>query len=412
MRIDPARAELVDKDFKHTHPQFNLRPDAPLSNNERLLLDPSNPIPDPTHEVITDDQGTRVVEISEEKRQLFAVRSLLKHAHDTQQLTLDDLLPQRIKVAHRLVREMGRLRGLVQPNETLEAALKPRDFNVDPWIIPTEFEAPKDRRKSFPDVIEAMLDAEQLPAMYWMGRWNGTNGEWTRYRGVALMPPPVPKMWLDEGGNVLQGYNPYDDKLLMAFMEVMCKTADRLCIEQGSRDDPHMGTYAMSGLANLELIRPAFPTKLQLITWETILVDQTLDLLIEKSERMARKQLFYMYGMMDHEIDSMIALARAQAIGRHCGDQDTNRAIVILKIEDNIRRCRENLNVKAEMNGLKQLALVMGLTSEQQDSMVGDLVALMNKVNGERRLEMENPRKMVENTAGRQALPPGVLPPQ
>lgn len=411
MQIDPERAKLVDKDFQHVQPNFNLDPDRPL-NGERLLLDPSNPIPDPTHEVITDDTGTRTVPISEERRREIAVKSMLKHAHDADQLTLEDLLPQRIKVAHRVVREMGRLRGLIQPNETIEFALRAREHNVDPWQIPEKYNRPRDMRRSYPEVVEAMIAAEELPAMYWYGKFNNQNGQWQQYPGVALLPPPIPKAWLDETGEVFPGYTPEDDKLLMAYMDVFSKTSDRLCIDQGSRDEPYLGQYAMSGLSNLDLVRIAFPTKLQIVTWEVLLIEETLDLLVDKSDRATRKNLYYKYGLMEHEIDQLIKLAQQRAMEQHCGDQDTNRAIVILKIQDYIRRCRESLNVKAEMNGLKQLSLVMGLTNEQQDSLVGDFVALMTKVNAERQAELQSGgRKIVENTADRQALPAGVLPP-
>lgn len=411
MQIDAERAKLVDRDYQHVQPNFNIEPDRPL-NGERLLLDPSNPIADPTHEVITDDTGTRTVPISEERRKEIAVKSMLKLAHEADELTLEDLLPQRVKVAHRLVREMGRLRGIILPNETIEFALKGRESNPDPWCIPQKYERPRDIRRNYTDVVDAMIAAEELPSIFWFSRFNNKNDQWQQYPGVALLPPPIPKPWLDENGEPFEGYKPSEDLLLMAYMDVMGKTADRLCIEQGSRDEPYLGQYAMSGLANLELVRLAFPTKLQILTWEILLIDETLDLLIDKSDRAARKHLYYKYGLLEHEVDQLIKMAQQRAMEQSCGDQDTNRAIVILKIQDYIRRCRDSLNVKAEMNGIKQLSLVMGLTNEQQDSLVGDFVQLMMKVNAERQAELQSGgRKIVENTADRQPLPAGVLPP-
>ena len=398
----PKKLARTDADFQHTAPHFNIDPDAGLEGDERFILDPTQPVEDPQFMVITDANGTRKIQVTPEQREEQIRKSIFKKAFAEQELTYNDLLPWRIKVCYRIVREMGRVRGLVCDNESLDYGLKPRPHNPDPWVIPEKYNRPKDRRPITAGVVDSILAAEELPHDWRIRRRDFSDDTIKEYVGVALFPPAIPDRFLTPEGTIRYEYDPYQDRLLSAYLTIFVKTSDLLSVEVGSKSDPDLGRYGLTGILDAETIRAVFPTKIQILTWEHVLIDQVLDMLIEGSQRWVRRRLFEMYGFFDREIDSLIQLAQARAMQQHCGDKDQNRAIMVMKIQDFIRRSKDGLNFKAEMDGLKQLSIVMGLTAEQEDTILGDLVDLMKRVNEERmvqRRSLDPTMRFVENTA-------------
>ena len=53
---------------------------------------------------------------------------------------------------------------------------------------------------------------------------------------------------------------------------------------------------------------------------------------------------------------------------------------MILRLEDYVHRAKEGLNLDAEFKGLKEMALIMGLTAEQGDNNMGDFVEVMRRI--------------------------------
>lgn len=392
LALTAQRAKTIDKQFA----QKDLQDDDPETNTQ-LLLDPTTD--EVMYRVVTDEFGTKKVQLTPEEREKLIRERMLREAFQEQSLTFDDTLSHRIRVCYRVIREMCRHRGLTADGETLEKALKVRHHNKDPWNIPERYTDPKDGRKLWPEVVACMRNAERVQHPYRVQRWDFEHDRLASYEGLAPMPPKIPMAFITPEGTVQQGYDCGQDTALMAYIELFTKVSDRLMVHHGCPEEREVGRLGLLGVLDPYLMRAIFPTPLQIMAWETMLVDSTLDMLVEGSTRSTRRKLYAKHGLMEHEVNQVIKMAQARSMEQACGDEDINRSVLVMRLEDYIYRSREAIDRKAELNGIKQLAIILGLTAEQQDNILGDFVSLMTKVGNDQRRTLPPERKLVENTA-------------
>lgn len=209
---------------------------------------------------------------------------------------------------------------------------------------------------------------------------------YVRRAGLPLMPPPAPLKWHTLDGLVKDDYDPlHHDPGLRLYVQAVNTTAQYLGVHNGSVKDPDAGRNGLSGLTNCNLIRIAMPTRMQLIAWEYILITKTLDLLTKSGSVHAYKYLVHHYGFTQHEVTGLIYMARRFARDLIAAERAEDRAIMVLRCEEMMMRCRLGLDFKAEQNAMKQMSMILGLTRTEEDETLSDFVSVVKKATNERK---------------------------
>lgn len=408
LAVNRCEGAKTDYRYKQIPPavQFSVEQQKGPEGDERAILDT-----DPSayeFEKITDHNGNVTLRRRSPAEVEEAVRiSLFSRAFRDEHLSLDDLTPHRIRAAYRIVRELARLKNLVLPDETLAEALRGDKKNVDPWAVPERWELTANKRLAadmWPECIDMIVASERIPVEDQVHRWDFEKNIDVPHPGVGLLPPPVPPRWLTDDGQVVEAYNPDLDLGLRNYVNIIGAVSKRLYIEQGTEFDPHTGRYGLIGLLNLDMCRLCFPTRLQIITWEQVLIEETLELLVSSSIVNTRKTLNRRYGFVSNEIQVLVRLANQLAVRLTEGDIENARGLMVLRLEEYMRRAKDGLDLRAEMSALKQLTIVQGLSAEQPDDFLAKMIDSVRAIGQERRqgpkiLPPLPPRKLVENTA-------------
>lgn len=350
------------------------------------------------------------------------------------QLCLEELGPWRVRAAWRLVREMARARGVIEADQMLielEDAYSPQaaptfdgapaatSLMYDPWITPEQHIVPgkqgKQAVKQGTEAYTAMrthqliLGAEatlenkdEYRPFQWVlsqateetpqQQWNPVH-----YKGLPLLPPPIPLPWIDPTNpdKPREGYdpkNPEHDPALHAYLAILKGIVSMFYIDLGTETDQNAGRYGLAGLMDPELIRLAFPSRFQMMAFEGLLVEETLDLVIKAGKSKAREELQKHYGLQPIECLQLVRIATIKAIELTSGDVEEDRSVMILRLEAAAARARDSLDIRAEIAALKNIAVVQGLARVEPQDMVSDFISVVREASG---------RKMVENVAPR-----------
>lgn len=366
----------------------------------------------PTHEDVRNSDGTITrVPLSPDERYKRLVKTTFQRAFQQENQSLADFLPQRVKAVWRITREMARLKGLAHPDEFLTDALVGDAQNFDPWQIPepwTEPTAKEARRDLWPEVIDAFRASEGLEDEFKVHLWVANDpydprkgSQRRKFEGFGLLPPPIPPIWRNNEGNISKDYVPREDPNLNLFISAISNLAERLQIPIGAKLDPDLGRLGLQGLFNPALIRMCWPTRTQILTWEQMIVEETLELFVKGGMNAAKNTLRDKYGLLTREITALLRMANALAQEQTSGDREDARAIMILRLEEYIMRSKDALDLSAEMKGLKQLATVTGLSDAQHNDPMTEFLLAVREVAGQREAQkLGPPARYVENTAG------------
>lgn len=357
---------------------FNLSDDRMDRHTESALeyQDPHIPLEDALKTPMSHQQLTELV---------------ISKAFFEEEATLEDLAGYRIKVAWRLVREMCRMKGLAHAEDTLIDALEPSQFNLDPWSVPETWKRPTGvNLTSLSQIsIKYYRQVEQLAEKFHYKRHVLEAGEndkdFTVYPGLAILPPPVPWDWWEQDRyskrhRVLENYDPHEDLALVFYTKVVTQLAQELQIEQGSFDDPDQGRFGMRGLTDVATIRKAFPSRFQIVAYEELLIEETLQAMTEYGQARTRKLLRDRHGLTRREVEGLCKIAKAWIRKQLESDIEEDRAFMVTRLEEFVRRAREGLDLRAELAGLKQLTIVLGLARSEMGDAMSDFVSVVSEV--------------------------------
>lgn len=374
-QIEHEEERAVDRDYAI---RFNIASTSePLTTSQRTLLERFD-LPD-------------IDDADELLRQKHLAQRAIGLAFTEAQFTLEDLFPYRLRAAWRIVREWVRTKGLIQYDETLSEALEPPHEDFDPWIIPEAYKQPGNyvnySRDINRDALQILLEAEALPEEFWFSRVNNA-GAVTIHTGLPVLPPPVPLDWHDSLGDVSEGYDPDEDTLLRSYIRAIRSIAQGLYIDQGSKNDPDQGRYGLVGLFDPHLIRLAFPSRMAIIVYEEMMIQETLDLVIEFGVPEAKRRLKNKYGLQPVELMSLMKMSRVLAQRQMEGDVEEDRSIMLMRLEDYCNRARNALDLRSELSGLKQMSIIMGLAQSHENDPVHEFIDVVRRVSQERRTAM------------------------
>lgn len=311
----------------------------------------------------------RKVEPSREVR-LAVAKDAIRRAFEIEHKTLADTLPQRVRVAWRITRELARIMGLVSEEETLTEGLVTQADGMDPWTHPAFLKYPlpgrPNRNALALEVITLLEEATTLGDLHSSAQFPMAKEEELARRGsggLALVPPEVPYRWRDPDTlAVVSSYEEYHDPLLQGWCRVLEAVGRTLHIGRGTETSPELGRLGMAWLIDPETARLAWPSRMQILYWEEVMTQMTLDFLVSKGITKTRRNFLQEeHGLTHGEATTMIKLAMALSRDQVGMDVEEQRALMILRLEDYVARSQKALELNFELRGLKQLAIVQGL---------------------------------------------------
>lgn len=331
-------------------------------------------------------------DIQEREQYIQFVRDFWATAYAQEYVTLADLHPWRVRLTYRIVREMARMKNLCNYDERLAQALCIRhEDGFDPYFHPTD--PLPDRTQGYPHYyFEALMEAASLVPPYsiwWLNHDPATEKEFPvkTSQGVGLCPPPIPQPaigWTEDNKPyVLNTYDPTDkaqDPALHLFLELVRGTIDFLNLGAGCDADPDQGWKGLTGLLDPAQVRLAWPTKTELLAWEHELVQQTCVSLVDFGIKKTYQWLEYEHGFSVLEMDGVVAMAKQYAKQITEKTLDEERGIMILRLEENVARAREALDHKGELNAMKQLGIVTGLTRAEVEDQMTEFLNIAKRV--------------------------------
>ncbi len=322
-------------------------------------------------------------------------RQVIERAFFEEGASLEDLAPYRVKAAWRIVREMCRIKGLAHAEDTLIDALEPTQFNMDQWTIPEPWLRPPTVPISSlsQTVIKYYKQVEEMSPKFQYKRHilGAAEGQpdHTVYPGLALLPPTIPWQWWEQDPAsqrhaLMENYDEHEDLALVFYTKVVNQIAQELQIEQGSRDDADQGRYGMKGLTDVATIRQAFPSRFQIVAYEELLIEETLETMTRKGQTRARKILRDRHGLTRREIEGLCKIAKAYVRKQLDADIEEDRAFMVTRLEEFVLRARDAMDLRAELAGMKQLAIVLGLGRSEMGDAMSDFLNVVSEVAGSR----------------------------
>lgn len=326
-----------------------------------------------------DGRPTYFMEFTEPERMTF-LSKLFQEEH----ASLQQFIPYRIRTAWRIVREFARVSGMIGNDERLSEIPRTEE---DPWTEGGTCPVP-DTKDGHTDRMWRLVEMFIGPT------------------GLPLMPPAVPTNWRDERG-VLSEYNPRNidhDPRLHDYVRAVTYVSRYLLLEDGPAHDPAQGKYGILGMTDPYLVRLLFPSKLQILTWEEHLIDETLEKLLDEGIRATRRSLKDVYALRSHEVETVMRLVMRQTQKRISeGNADQERALMTMRLETLAQSAKSKGEQRIELGALKQLAIVLGINKMDPEDIVQEFIQMAQKRTSERRIKVLNedemkPRALVQDT--------------
>jgi hypothetical protein len=249
----------------------------------------------------------------------------------------------RIRCAYRLAREIARHLGLIAHDEAIAAV------DLQRWTQPRPpLHLP--RGPMCPTIRTLLQGIKEVPERYGVTK--------------SEAGPPI--------------YPPTDNRnLLHLWSKLASDIAAFLGIEHGSPNEPMYGRIGLLGLVTTD---PVWPSPIALIQYETLLVEEIMDALINNGSHFVHKSLYAVHGFAMHEAKGLIKLAQAECLARCDTDVETDKAMVTYRLEDLANRAKLACDQRVELGVLKQLSIVRGVTRTEPDDAAKDFVTTVRKV--------------------------------
>ena len=298
-----------------------------------------------------DPNATPDTAIERRKRAMEDMRA----AFAQEEMSLEESLPYRIRCAWRLTRALAEIRGADSSDPLIEI-MRPTHEAPDPWkdpVVEVEF--------SQADTRGRKACAEQVMNLLSMS-FERTDP------GIAYVPP--------------QG-----TRMLKIWVEVLEILAMDLGLEAGSPLEPDLGRLGLLPLVNPITARAAWPSWRYLVMWERELADRTLDKLTrgtktKKGDYVSIKKEFLQgeHGLTGREANTILKLAYRLARQQTDMDSEDVRAVAVLRLEGTLDRARTALDLRSEIQTLKQLAIVQGINRTEPQDMEGEFVEIVRRL--------------------------------
>lgn len=186
---------------------------------------------------------------------------------------------------------------------------------------------------------------------------------------IALLPP-----------------DPSNRLLTETWASLITKLGEDIAAFEGTKDFPLMGSMGLAPLADPNTSHEAWPSPSQIIAFETIMVEEALNCVVQSSTARARSHFQTRYGFSWEECQQLFRMAKRTAVEMTKSDVDEDRAIAKLRLEDFIDRSKNTFyNPQTELGGMKLLAQISGLTKFDEKDKDRDVIDVIGRVSDERK---------------------------
>lgn len=255
----------------------------------------------------------------------------------------DVMHPLSLRVAFRITREIARHLGHI----TYEDLLVDMDEGV--W------NKPHVRRKLHGREITSHVCSPAIDAI--------SKSEGLMIGGIPLLPPDP------ETGT--RGH-------VEAWKDTMAAITNHLNIAEGAPDDPDYG-----GLGLYWLFTNGWPAAIDIVEYEGILLEEILDEITKRGQVEAIRVLRKRHGYRDTDIRGLIKAAKGVLRDQTIGDIESERALMVRKLEDFTRRARKSLDLRAELGSLKQVGIILGISRAEPEDDKTEFTKMVKRVANE-----------------------------
>jgi len=256
--------------------------------------------------------------------------------------------PQRIMVMWRLTRTTAIVKGLCSEDETLDAAT---EIDPDPWTNPFlsvggGLGTSPLRRARVARLIRIHAEGEGLP----------------------LLPPRADS----------------------AALERWCSAASIVAADLGV-ERSREGLLGLQGLLDPHQCARCDVRTQEVLAFEEMLLIECLDMLLDKGERAAIKHFREQFGFSHKEATGLLRVVKTQALERSAASIEEKRALMEMRMEDYMGRCKETMDMDGEMKAAKELAKIQGLTRTEPENQAAEFFDVVKRVAARQDLETLDP---------------------
>jgi hypothetical protein len=253
-------------------------------------------------------------------------------------LVPEDTFSDRIKVCYRLTRALAYWKGIVTDDQTLEEGchIEPSPWNT-PVTCVSNF-APDGHR-------HGMVQAQTTP--------------------LPLSPPEA------EDG-------------LQQWLKIMGRIAGRLGVAVSES-----GRRAMKWLLEPSMVHEMWIDKNILMAYEKILLNELLNAQVDLGVYEGQTEVRAKFALTAKEARVLGDLARLAAPDISNDNLETKKALMELRVDKFMRRAREEGDLRAELQGLKLLALVQGLNKAEPEDDLKGMVNVVAEVSNAKEEELD-----------------------
>jgi hypothetical protein len=252
-----------------------------------------------------------------------------------QALTPRDTLSDRIQVCYRLTRMLAYWKGIVTSDQTLAEGT---DIHPDPWYNETT-------------VLANRAPAARRTYMIQVQRWP-----------MSLQPPPIPN-------------KPGKDRRLIRWLQLISRIVRQLNLV--ATDE---GRRGLKWLLEPETVREMWIKPEILMAYESILLGEFLDEQLDKGVYEGQLVLRRKYGFTKLEMQTFGDLSRTAAPDIITDALETKKAMMELRIDKFMQRARQEGDMRAELQGLKLLAIIQGLNKIEPDDDLKGMVQIVAEI--------------------------------
>lgn len=310
------------------------------------------------------------------------VRRFFSEAFQEEQITVRDAHPYRIIVAWRITRELlsfvvGRQQAF---SDMLSVITSNRDGCDDLWQA-----MPRGRVEHIPsglrrftqysNAVLSLIDDPDHPP-------------------IGLSPPPLAPQFIEEGICSDQ-YIAEEDYQLQRWHRVILLVLSNLGIGAEVPQNPALGDLGTRGLHDPAWARILWPMRSEIIAFDELIIEETAENITKSSYAKSIRNLRARYGLTQEEASHTARLAMAWLDSSLGQTMEERRTLVAARLQDIADRSRELQDSRTEMQAIRAMAGVLGVTRARPKDDVSDFIDAMHQISSERAKELPG-TKMIE----------------
>jgi hypothetical protein len=310
--------------------------------------------------------------------------------------SLAEITGARIRVAYRLTRYMAHVRGLGKIGEPLIFTMAAANNQINLMELPIPYDPATGWYRGLETLRNMLADitAQDFTYTYAFTTQDAVGPQLWATKGMSILPPPLHDGYFHENGRprwfyrqanyTPESYSPLSDGPLNAYLNMMEFLVRHLGIGESNFGQALEDEAAASALLNPKIARLAWPCRDDLETYEEyVLLPYVNRVAIEETPVDAIDELKKVLGLTHAEAVDYLETAKTYAEQAFVFDPQRERALMVNKLHALAGECNEAGMVTTQLNSMKTILQVLGLTKHQEDSNVDRRETLSSALEGE-----------------------------